>query len=68
MFDGGIHALFKKGDQKREPIDLNEIVISVLETLRAELMDHGITALRELGDLPLVEGRRSQLQQVIFNL
>jgi signal transduction histidine kinase len=67
VFDG-IHALFKKGDQKREPIDLNEIVISVLDTLRAELMDHGITALRELGDLPLVEGRRSQLQQVVFNL
>ena len=31
VFDG-IHALFKKGDQKREPIDLNEIVISVLES------------------------------------
>jgi signal transduction histidine kinase len=67
VFDG-IHALFRKGDQKREPIDLNEIVIYVLETLRAELMDHGVTALRELGDLPLVEGRRSHLQQVVFNL
>jgi signal transduction histidine kinase len=67
VFDG-IHALFKRGDQKREPIDLNEIVISVLESLRAELMDHGIATLSELGDLPLVEGRRNQLQQVVFNL
>jgi signal transduction histidine kinase len=67
VFDG-IHALFKRGDQKREPIDLNEIVISALESLRAELMDHGIATLRELGDLPLVEGRRNQLQQVVFNL
>jgi signal transduction histidine kinase len=56
VFDG-IHALFKRGDQKREPIDLNEIVISVLDSLRVELMDHGIATLRELGDLPLVEGR-----------
>lgn len=67
VFDG-IHALFKRGDQKREPIDLNEIVIGVLDSLRTELMDHGIATLRELGDLPLVEGRRSQLQQVVFNL
>jgi signal transduction histidine kinase len=67
VFDG-IHALFKRGDQKRELIDLNEIVISVLESLRVELMDHGIATLRELGDLPLVEGRRNQLQQVVFNL
>jgi signal transduction histidine kinase len=67
VFDG-IHALFRRGDQKREPIDLNEIVVSVLESLRAELMDHGIATVRELGDLPLVEGRRNQLQQVVFNL
>jgi signal transduction histidine kinase len=67
VFDG-IHALFKRGDQKREPIDVNDIVINVLETLRAELMDHGITTLRELGDIPLVEARRGQLQQVVFNL
>jgi signal transduction histidine kinase len=67
VFDG-IHALFRRGDQKRESIDLNEIVVSVLESLRVELMDHGIATLRELGDLPLVEGRRNQLQQVVFNL
>jgi signal transduction histidine kinase len=67
VFDS-IHALFKRGDQKREPIDLNEIVISVLDSLCVELMDHGIATLRELGDLPLVEGRRNQLQQVVFNL
>jgi signal transduction histidine kinase len=67
VFDG-IHALFRRGDQKRQPIDLNEIVISVLDSLRVELMDHGVATLRELGDLPLVEGRRNQLQQVVFNL
>jgi C4-dicarboxylate-specific signal transduction histidine kinase len=67
VFDG-IHALFRRGDQKRESIDLNEIVVSVLESLRVELMGHGIATLRELGDLPLVEGRRNQLQQVVFNL
>jgi signal transduction histidine kinase len=48
VFDG-IHALFKRGDQKRERIDLNEIVISVLDSLRVELMDHGIAALPRIG-------------------
>jgi signal transduction histidine kinase len=67
VFDG-IHALFRRGDQKHEPIDLNGIVVGVLESLRGELADHGIVILRQLGDLPLVEGRRNQLQQVVFNL
>jgi signal transduction histidine kinase len=67
VFDG-IHALFKSGDQKWEPVDLNEIVISALESLHAELMDHGITTLREFGDLPLIGGNGNQLQQVVFNL
>lgn len=67
VFDG-IHALFKSGDQKWEPVDLNEIVISALESLHAELTDHGITTLREFGDLPLIGGNGNQLQQVVFNL
>jgi signal transduction histidine kinase len=67
VFDG-IHALFKRGDQKQESVDLNEIVISVLESLRGDLTDHGVGILSELTELPLVEGRRNQLQQVVFNL
>jgi signal transduction histidine kinase len=67
VFDG-IHALFRRGDQKREPIDLNEIVIGVLDSLRVELMDHDIATMRELDGLPPIEGCRNQLQQVVFNL
>jgi signal transduction histidine kinase len=63
-----IHALFKRGDQRQEPIDLNEIVIDVLESLRGELLDHGVAILPELTDLPPVQGRRNQLQQVLFNI
>ena len=63
-----IYALFKRGNQKQEPLDLNEIVTNVLESLRGELADHAVGIVPELADLPLVEGRRNQLQQVVFNL
>ncbi len=60
--------LFKSGDQRRELVDLNEIVIGVLESLHAEMIDHGITTLREFGELPPIDGHGNQLQQVVFNL
>jgi PAS domain S-box-containing protein len=65
----GIRALFKKSEQAREPINLNEITREVLQSLRVELKDHGITTHAELAsELPLVNGDRSQLQQVLINL
>jgi len=68
LFDS-IRALFRKGDQVREPIDVSEITLEVLQLLRGELTEHGITSHTELAsELPLVDGHRSQLQQVIINL
>jgi signal transduction histidine kinase len=64
----GIHALFRRGDQRLEPIELNDIVTSVLESLHGELLDHGVSILPELHKLPPVGGRRDLLQQVVFNL
>jgi signal transduction histidine kinase len=64
----GVRALFERGDQRLEEIDFNAIILHVLESLRGELTDHGVATSPELADLPLVEGRRNQLQQVIFNL
>jgi PAS domain S-box-containing protein len=64
-----IRALFRRVDQKREPTVVNEIAIDVLQSMREELTDHGVTTETELApELPRVDGHRSQLRQVIFNL
>jgi PAS domain S-box-containing protein len=64
-----IRALFQKADLKREPVVVNEIVLDVLQSMREELKDHGITTETELAPaLQRVDGHRSQLRQVILNL
>jgi signal transduction histidine kinase len=64
-----IRSLFRTVDLGRQPINVNEIVLEVLRSLRTEFNEHGITARPELtSEIPLIEGNRSQLQQVIFNL
>src|SRR5262249_16022441 len=51
------------------PLDLNEIARDVLALLRGELQAQNILVRTDLaGRLPLVQGDRGQLQQVILNL
>lgn len=55
--------------QERQPIDLNQIVLGVIESLQAELNSHDVVARHELAtELPLVNGHWAQLQKVLFNL
>ena len=49
-------------------IDVNEIVRGVLQSLGGELKDGGIENRPDLAELPLIDGHRGQLQEVIFNL
>jgi two-component system, NtrC family, sensor kinase len=68
VFDN-IRALFGKVDKGHELIDMNEIVLEVLHTLRGELKDRVITVRTELtSQLPLVMGHRGQLHEVLLNL
>jgi PAS domain S-box-containing protein len=68
VFDS-IRALFKKTDQGRQAIDLNEIILGVLQSLREELKSRDVEVRPELmSDLPLVTGHKTQLREVIFNL
>ena len=68
VFDS-IRALFRRGEQKRKPVDVNQIVVEVLQASRAELTDRSVTAHTELSsDLPFIEADQSQLHQVISNL
>jgi len=65
----GIRALVQKADQEQGPVDVNEIVLEVLQSMRCELLDHGVTGRPELtAQVPLIRGNRHQLQQVLFNL
>ena len=67
VFDA-IRALFRKGDQGRQRIDVNEIIGEVLQSLLGELKSHGVETRSELTGLALVEGNRGQLREVVFNL
>jgi PAS domain S-box-containing protein len=64
-----IRALFQRADQKRESTVVNEIILDVLQSMREELTDHGVTTETELAaELQRVDGHRNQLRQVIVNL
>jgi len=66
---GGIRALFGKRGLERQPIDVNQIVLGVIESLQTELNAHDVVARHELAtELPLISGHGAQLQEVVFNL
>jgi PAS domain S-box-containing protein len=68
LFDS-ISTLFRRADQSRLPINVNEIAREVLQSLHGQLNDHGVAAHTELAsELPLVEGHPGQLRQVLSNL
>jgi signal transduction histidine kinase len=64
-----LRALFGRGEQERDVVDLNKMTSEVLEILGADLADHGITARLQLApSLPFVIGHKGQLQEVLINL
>jgi len=68
VFDS-IRALFASRDQKLQSVNLNEIILEVLQSLRGELEDRGVLTRPQLmADVPLVDGHQAQLQEVIANL
>jgi signal transduction histidine kinase len=68
VFDG-IRALFRKVDDGANQVDINEIILAMLQSLREEFLDHKIETRSKLtSGLPPVEGHKGQLQEVISNL
>ncbi|MBC8733411.1 PAS domain S-box protein [Paraburkholderia sp. UCT2] len=66
---GRIHELIRKTPPRKEPVDINEAIREVIELTRGEAWKHGASVQTHLADrLPLVEGDRVQLQQVLLNL
>ena len=64
-----LRALFSKKDATTELVDINEATREVIALSRSELERNRVIARTEFADdLPLVNGDRVQLQQVILNL
>jgi PAS domain S-box-containing protein len=64
-----IRALIKKAPPRMSRIDVNEVALDVITLTRSEMLRHGVSLRTELTPgLPLIEGDRIQLQQVVLNL
>jgi C4-dicarboxylate-specific signal transduction histidine kinase len=64
-----LRALIKKGEQKSEPVDVNELVNSTVALLNSELINRRIKVEVDLAiNLPTAMGDPVQLQQVLLNL
>jgi PAS domain S-box-containing protein len=65
----GIHHFVRKGEGKRHPVNLNEIVREVLRLLHSDLLARGTAVESQLApNLPWVDADPVQLQQVLLNL
>jgi C4-dicarboxylate-specific signal transduction histidine kinase len=66
---GRIRELIKKAPARKDRVDINEAIREVMELTRGEAVKNGASVQTALAEgLPLVEGDRVQLQQVVLNL
>ena len=66
---GRIRALAKKSPPVKNALDINDVILEVIALTRGEVMKNGVSVQTQLAEgLPLVQGDRVQLQQVILNL
>ena len=66
---GSIRDLIKKAPPRKDRFDINEAIREVIEITRGEAAKDGVSVQTELaGGLPLIQGDRVQLQQVMLNL
>ena len=64
-----IRVLYKKGELRRDWIDVNEVIEEIISLVRSEARRHAISIHTELEpELPHVMADRVQLQQVFMNL
>ncbi|MBP0624035.1 trifunctional serine/threonine-protein kinase/ATP-binding protein/sensor histidine kinase [Cupriavidus consociatus] len=64
-----IRELVRKAPPRKEPVDINEAIREVIELTRGETAKSGAEVQTRLADgLPLIEGDRVELQQVLLNL
>jgi PAS domain S-box-containing protein len=66
---GRIRALIKKEPPRMDRFDINEAILEVIALTRGEVMKNEVTLQTHFAQgLPLIQGDRVQLQQVLLNL
>jgi signal transduction histidine kinase len=64
-----IRGLIKGTPLRNDRLDINEPILEVIALTRSEMQRNGVSLQTQLADgLPLVQGDRIQLQQVVLNL
>jgi PAS domain S-box-containing protein len=64
-----IRALIKKAPPRKDRLEINGAIREVIALIREEALKNGVSVQTELADcLPVIQGDRVQLQQVILNL
>ena len=65
----GIRALIKKAPPRKGALEINGAILEVIALTRGEILKNGVSVQTQLAEgLPLIQGDRVQLQQVILNL
>ncbi len=66
---GRIHALMKRAPPRKDGLEINEAILEVIDLTRGEVVQNCVSVRTQLAEgLPLLQGDRVQLQQVILNL
>lgn len=66
---GRIRTLMKKQPPRKDALEVNEAIVEVIALTRGEVMENNVSVQTQLAEgLPLIQGDRVQLQQVILNL
>jgi C4-dicarboxylate-specific signal transduction histidine kinase len=66
---GRIRALIKKAPPRKDALEINEAILEVIALTRGEVVKNNVSVQTQLAEgLPLIQGDRVQLQQVILNV
>jgi PAS domain S-box-containing protein len=66
---GRIRALIKKAPPRKDAFEINRTILECIGLIRGEIVKNGVSVQTQLAEgLPLIQGDRVQLQQVILNL
>ena len=66
---GRIRALVKKAPPRKDALEINGAILEVIALTRGEILKNGVSVQTQLAEgLPLIQGDRVRLQQVILNL
>jgi len=64
-----LRSMLRKEEAQRHPLDINDVVEESLRLMHSDLMNRRVVVSTNLDDaLPVVDGDRNQLQQVLLNL